>query len=149
MNKNFQKKSGFTLVELLIVISIIMILVTVGMMSYANAQKVGRDAKRKADLKQVQSALEMFRADNGFYPKDTSGNISSTLAGPLATSPKIYIQILPSDPNKTTYNYYYSNADGGVTYKLCSALENLNDPDKDASCGNNCGGQCNYVVYNP
>lgn len=146
MNKNFQIKRGFTLVELLIVITIIMVLVTVGMMSYANAQKVGRDARRKADLKQVQAALEMFRADNGFYPQNKTGNLS-VLSTDLVTK---YTQKLPPDPSASS-NYYFVSDLTGLTYTICANLENDKDaeyipagPLRDPACGT-----YNYVVKNP
>lgn len=144
---NFIKKhSAFTLVELLVVIAIIMILVAVGMMSYANAQKVGRDAKRKADLKQIQSALEMSRADNGIYiTVATPGNVSTALSS-LETT---YIQSLPPDP--TSGNYYVYSSDG-VTYSLCGLLENDHDAELgscDITVSCSATDDCNYGVKNP
>jgi len=148
-------KKGFTLIELLVVISIIMILVAIGMTSYQNAQKSGRDGRRKADLKQVQSALEMYRADNNFYPSSTGGAISSVLDILRINN---YISSLPEDP-KTGNLYYYVSASPYSTYNLCAYIENTNDPDVKSpsplspcgagtiSCGTS--GNCNYGVKNP
>lgn len=145
---NFIKKhSAFTLVELLVVIGIIMILVAVGMMSYANAQKVGRDAKRKADLKQIQAALEMMRADNGSYIIATNAISTSLLS---LTTPSPYIQSLPADP--TSGNYYYYSSTNGVTYSLCGLLENDHDAELgscDITVSCSATDDCNYGVKNP
>lgn len=61
-------ESGFTLVELLVVICIVAILTVIGMGAYGNILKNSRDAKRQTDLRLIQSALEKYHADQGYYP---------------------------------------------------------------------------------
>lgn len=53
------KKSGFTLVELLVVVSIISILAVVGLVIFFGTQSRARDATRKSDLKTISEALEL------------------------------------------------------------------------------------------
>ncbi|MBI4037376.1 prepilin-type N-terminal cleavage/methylation domain-containing protein [Candidatus Daviesbacteria bacterium] len=60
---------GFTLVELLITVSIIAVLASISIGVFANIQKSSRDSKRKSDLAIVQGVLEQYRADQGFYPR--------------------------------------------------------------------------------
>lgn len=59
---------GFTLIELLISVSIIAILISIAVVQYSSVNKRSRDGKRKADLEQIRTALEMYRADKGEYP---------------------------------------------------------------------------------
>ena len=66
--KTWSKESGFTLIELLVVISIIGILSTLAVVSLNDARGKARDAKRISDIKQVQTALELFLADRNGYP---------------------------------------------------------------------------------
>lgn len=59
---------GFTLIELLVVIAITAFLMSVVFSAYSINQKQARDKQRKADMKQIQSALEIYRAEYGLYP---------------------------------------------------------------------------------
>ena len=61
------KQKAFTLIELLVVIAIIGLLASIIMVSLSNARAKGRDAKRRADLKQIATALELYYSDFGTY----------------------------------------------------------------------------------
>jgi prepilin-type N-terminal cleavage/methylation domain-containing protein len=67
-----KNRSGFTLVELLIVIAILGLLITGGLASYVSTQKYSRDQKRKLDLEKIKQALEVYRSENGRYPGEWS-----------------------------------------------------------------------------
>lgn len=60
------KKNGFTLVELLVVISIIAVLSVIGITIFSSAQKAGRDAHRRSEIDAVAKALEVHY-QNGLY----------------------------------------------------------------------------------
>lgn len=90
-------KSAFTLIELLVVIAIIGILATVSIISLTNARAKSRDAKRAGDMKQIQTALELFFNDKNRYPTAeewSTGQIYSTTSNATST----YMQIIPSAP---------------------------------------------------
>ena len=61
-------KKGFTLIELLVVIAIIGLLSTLAVIALGSARTKARDAKRLSDLKQVQTALELYYTDKAAYP---------------------------------------------------------------------------------
>jgi len=65
--QNYQA-TGFTLIELLVVISIIGLLSSLAVVSLNSARIKARDAKRLADVRQVQTAIELFFNERGFYP---------------------------------------------------------------------------------
>ena len=103
------KKSGFTLFELLVVISIIAIIIAVGTASYSSAQKRARDARRKQDIDQVHKALEQYYAVNSAY-----------LVGCNPGS-QFLLGSLPSDPKGGTYSYsWLCDLD---SYCVCAQLE--------------------------
>ncbi len=64
---------GFTLIELLVVIAIIGILSTLAVVALNSARQKSRDSKRVADVKQIQTALELYFSDLHGYPADPTG----------------------------------------------------------------------------
>jgi type II secretion system protein G len=106
--KNSSK--GFTLIELMVVIAIIGTLSSIVFSSLNNARGQARDAKRKGDMLNLQTALEMYYLDNGSYPpqgcyagyQTNCGVLGSTLSGPTGYIPNLaplYISVLPVDPS--------------------------------------------------
>ncbi len=59
---------GFTLLELIVAMTILALLTTVGIVGYRNQTRVAREAVLKEDLFQLNHALEQHRADRGKYP---------------------------------------------------------------------------------
>jgi prepilin-type N-terminal cleavage/methylation domain-containing protein len=90
MIKTYRKQSGFSLLELLVVIGIIGILVGIGTISYTSAQTRARDSRRRGDIEAVGKALEQYYAqNNGTYPLDDScAGYEGFLAGGAPTDPK-------------------------------------------------------------
>lgn len=69
------KQTGFTIVELLIVIVVIGILAAITIVAYTGVQGSARDAERKSDIAAAQKALEMYYTEKGTYPKQ--GNVAT------------------------------------------------------------------------
>ncbi len=116
-------KKGFTLIELLIVIMILGVMAALITGNFFTSLKKGRDAKRKADLEQVQRALEMYYEDKRTYPTFAlpfGGKLCETTLCLVAE--KVYMQKLPDDPTSGK-DYEYLSA-GGTNYKLFACLEN-------------------------
>lgn len=65
-------KKGFTLIELLVVIAIIGLLSTFAIVSLGSARTKARDSKRIAEIRQIQTALELYFVDKSEYPEGES-----------------------------------------------------------------------------
>lgn len=76
-----KRRSGFTLIELLVVIAIIGLLSSVVLAALSSARKKARDAKRMADIKSIQLALEFYRDRFGVYPSPEAESASAPPAG--------------------------------------------------------------------
>jgi prepilin-type N-terminal cleavage/methylation domain-containing protein len=77
MLKQLKRQSGFTIIELLIVIAIIGILATLVLTNFQGAQAKGRDTVRTSDINSMYQKLEEFYNENGGYP---DGALSGTVA---------------------------------------------------------------------
>ncbi len=131
------KKQGFTLIELLVVIAIIGILATLAVVSLQNARKNARDAKRIADVKQMQTALELYFNDNGQYPTEVTSTI--------AYGDSIYMAVVPSAPTPpdgdcaegdNTYSYSPAGSENEsyeISFCLGGPISNLSSGDKVAT----------------
>src|SRR3990172_5077103 len=113
-------KKGFTLLELLVTISIIGILVGIGSVSFSTAQRKGRDSRRQADMTAIQKSLEECYALTTSYPA------SITTGGSITCSTQTVMNLVPADPKPGSSYTYTVNAGATKTnYCLCATLENL------------------------
>lgn len=138
----FNSEEGFTLIELLVVIVIIGVLAGLIMSNFISTRQRARDGQRKSDLSQIQSSLEMYRADNQKYP-DTIGNCgsgSSTYLGNDPTCDRYYLRNIPKDPS-TKSPYQYNDKDNKY-YCLRACFENGNDSDTDTNKGRSLSSDC-------
>ena len=115
-----RESKGFTLIELLVVISILGVLAVLISGNFFTSLKKGRDTRRKADLEQIQRALELYYEDKKAYPLTTALTFNSSLTDPI--SGKVYMQKVPNDP-VSGKNYEYIST-SGTDYKLFACLEN-------------------------
>lgn len=105
-----KRKCGFTLLEMLVSISIIALILTIAVVSYVSVNKRSRDAKRKGDIEQIRSALEFYRADLGFYPAAGTNDTYADV-GDLYEFIRTYLPTVPNDPKYPDYHYWYKATD--------------------------------------
>lgn len=127
MRKKFSIPRGFTLIELLVVIAIIAVLSALLMVNFVGIRQRARDATRKSDLRQIQSALELYRADQNGYPAVLPACGTALSAG----SPTInYLPKTPCDPLlSSAYLTCFNQAN--AVYALRACLENTSDSQVD------------------
>jgi len=105
--------SGFTLIELLVVIAIIGVLASVVLASLNTARRKARDARRIADLHQIQLALNLYYDANNAYP--SVANWVNSIAGCnwIPGLAPTYIPCVPQDPINTG-DWPWSGATGNI-----------------------------------
>jgi len=154
------KKRGFTLIELMLVMIIMGVLAAIGVTAFISSQVKGRDSARKGNLKAISQALELYYNDKGAYPVASSGYIKACMSGGVAENcdgtdaqhktmtdgTTIYMANMPKDPVASDRYYYVST--NGKQFQLYAHLENTQDLQlmTPAASGTSCGGACNYGV---
>lgn len=131
-----KSRSGFTIVELLIVIVIIGILVTLVIVTYGQIQQRARDAKRESDIDSVARVIASYYAINGSYPSTGGlgfglalGDANCTDAGTHTDQwvpgvvPTLVSKLPQSDgPRTSNYPRCYKYVSDGVNYVLSAWL---------------------------
>ncbi len=148
------RATGFTLIEILIAVAIMVILTTIGLVSYRQVGIGARDGKRKADLESVRQALVFYRTDEGMYPDIANADISGDCSGGSDArsgfeemlgelSSEGYVTVTGNglkDPKDgiECYGYRYRSPDNGATFELCAKLESDATPTthSDDYCAN-------------
>lgn len=146
MIKETNMPKGFTLIELLIVIAIIGVLSSFLTVNFIGVRQRGRDAQRKSNIRQLQSSLELYRADQSNYPT-TLSTCGSSLVDPV-NGTTVYMKTMPCDPSGGSYQYQGTS----TTYTLVGCLENTNDVDGTATKPTGftaCASGEYFVVTNP
>ncbi|MBI2009966.1 MAG: type II secretion system protein [Candidatus Chisholmbacteria bacterium] len=125
--------TGFTLVEVLVVMGLIAILGSLLFGNFLKSQRRGFDAQRQGDLKTIQNAFEQYYvANDGVYPvNDTEGG-SEFPGGNLPLDPR--------DKNQATGDAYEYIIEYGVGdgYCACARLEEVDGNASDVPSGYEC-----------
>ena len=166
---HLKANKGFTLIELLVVIAIIGMLSSVVLASLNSARAKARDARRLADINQIQKAIDLYYDEYGHYPVSGSCNSSSPNTGwcnsvqsmqnghwvrnRLPGSAGNLDEFLASDPTdpeqgdspnwiNNTYFYYAQSYGGtGQWYMLVFRLEDTSHPYQQQDGVTACNGQ--------
>ena len=138
-----KRQKGFTLIELLVVIAIIGLLSTLAVVALNNARQKSRDAKRVADVKQIQTALELYFNECSGYPDDGANgylDASDTYSG-CSTAFGQFMSQIPHNPSPTQegactgftgvdtsgaggveHDYDYTEQNSGASYTISYCL---------------------------
>ena len=124
---HLSKKSGFTLVELMVVIAIIAILTGIIITNLVASKAKSRDAKRASDLSQIALAIEQFFDRCDVYPTTIVGDpttITSTNC-PSGVYLSNFISKIPTDPSSGA-SYGYATNPTNTDYVLHTTFESTN-----------------------
>jgi general secretion pathway protein G len=122
INQVVPKKSrlsrAFTLVEMLLVITIIGILAALVIPKMVGRSEQARQAAARADLSSVKTALDAFEVDNGYYPKGLQDLLQQPSNAKNWHGP--YLDKIPQDPWGNDYVYDYPGKHNANSYDLMS-----------------------------
>ncbi|RWZ78179.1 MAG: prepilin-type N-terminal cleavage/methylation domain-containing protein [Candidatus Microsaccharimonas sossegonensis] len=94
-------KKGFTIIELIVAITVIAILAAIMIVSYTGIQQRSRDSQRESDTMQLKIAIEKYRADRSQYPDACPGGNGNPCAISNLTTPLTqYLSKIPHDPSR-------------------------------------------------
>jgi len=110
--------SAFTLVEILLVMTIIAILAALVIPKMVGRSEQARQTAAHADLSSIKTSLDAFEVDNGFYPKNIQDLVTVPSNAKNWHGP--YLEKIPADPWGNNYNYYYPGKHSTSSYDLSS-----------------------------
>jgi general secretion pathway protein G len=112
--KTLAKQRGFTLVEVMVVVVILGILAAIIVPKIMSRPEQARIVKAKQDILAIQSAMDLYKLDNGTYPSTDQGLealVTKPTSSPQPRNWKSdgYLQKLPTDPWGENYQYLNEN----------------------------------------
>lgn len=141
MRRFLKPLRAFSLIEILIVITITGFLSTYMLFTVVNKLELGRDAKRKIDIERIDGGLNEFYETSGCYPQSLENCNES-----LSIGTNIFINSIPCDI-KTNQPYFYETEVSFCPqwFRLYTLLENNDDRSiKYTNCVEGCGPNCQY-----
>ncbi len=103
MNRHLRSTAGFTLIEMLVVVSLISILAGLSIAQYKHGTRLAQEAVLKEDLFRMREAIDQYYADKGQYPPDltalvSEGYLRQVPKDPFTKSSDSW-QVIPSEPD--------------------------------------------------
>ena len=111
---NYRKAAGFTLIEVMVVVVILGILAAIIVPKIMSRPEQARIVKVKQDILAIQSALDLYKLDNGIYPTTDQGLQALVTKPTISPVPRNwksegYLQEVPMDPWSQQYQYMNDN----------------------------------------
>jgi type II secretion system protein G len=158
--KKHKGLKGFTLIELLVVIAIIALLASIVLVALGSARSKARDSTRRADIKQMATALELYYSDNGAYPStgdnwegscsDFGAHGTSGSGGWIPNLAPTYIGALPLDPLDPTNGCYLYRSNGTDYFVMAfEDVENCANESSDPMRRPSQPDECDYAAFTP
>lgn len=116
------RKSGFTLIELMIVVIILAALAGMVLPRLLNRADTAKGYIAKADIAQITTALKLYKIDNGSYPKTTDGGLNALMKKPSSAKnwKGPYLENPANDPWKRPYKYKCPGSHNSTSFDIWS-----------------------------
>jgi len=134
------RAGGFTLIEIMVVVVILGILAAVIVPKLTGKPDEARVVKAQQDIRQLESALQMYKLDNFYYPSSQQG-LEALVTKPSGDPPARnwkngYITRLPKDPWGGIYQYLNPGVKGEIDIFSLGADQKPGGEGPDADVGN-------------
>jgi general secretion pathway protein G len=143
--RRYQRQLGFTFLEIIVVVAILGMLATVLIVNYSSRTKDTQIQAAQLGIKNLSSALELYKLDNGFYPTTEQGLkalLEKPTSAPEPKKWKQYIESMPRDPWNNDYVYIqpgnkkdfdlYSKGPDGIESEEDDITNWVKDKDKNS-----------------
>ena len=124
------KQQGFTLLEIMLVVSIIVIILGVAISKLGNTTAIAKSMRVQADVQAIKTQLQLYESMNGFFPTSEQGLQALVTQPQNDPKPTRWYQLfkeMPKDPWGSDYIYRYPGLKNAGGYDLYSA-----GPDRQA-----------------
>ena len=128
---DYKKQDGFTLIEIMVVLIIIAIMASFVVPSVINRPDQARFTKVKNDILTIESALDLYKLDNGTYPSNDKG-----LEALIEDEDNLYLKRLPLDPWNEPYQYSNPGKNSKIDIFSLGADNQLGGNGNDKDIGN-------------
>lgn len=128
---DYKKQDGFTLIEIMVVLIIIAIMASFVVPSVINRPDQARFTKVKNDILTIESALDLYKLDNGNYPSNDKG-----LESLIEDEDNLYLKRLPLDPWNEPYQYSNPGKNSKIDIFSLGADSQLGGNGNDKDIGN-------------
>jgi general secretion pathway protein G len=128
---DYKKQDGFTLIEIMVVLIIIAIMASFVVPSVINRPDQARFTKVKNDILTIESALDLYKLDNGKYPSNDKG-----LESLIEDEDNLYLKRLPLDPWNEPYQYSNPGKNSKIDIFSLGADSQLGGNGNDKDIGN-------------
>ena len=128
---DYKKQDGFTLIEIMVVLIIIAIMASFVVPSVINRPDQARFTKVKNDILTIESALDLYKLDNGIYPSNDEG-----LEALIEDEDNLYLKRLPLDPWSEPYQYSNPGENSKIDIFSLGADSQLGGNGNDKDIGN-------------
>ncbi len=119
-----RNQAGFTLLEIMLVVGIIVIILGVAVSKLGNTTGIAKDMRVKADLQSISTQLRLYESVNGFVPTSEQGLQALVTQPSSEPRPTHWYQLfkeLPQDPWSNNYIYLAPGRKNPTSYDLYSA----------------------------
>ena len=122
-------RHAFTLVEMLLVVTIIGILAALVIPKIVGRSEQARATAAHADISSIKTALDAFEVDNGFYPKSLQDLVTAPSNAKNWHGP--YLEKVPQDPWGNNYVYYFPGKHNPSSFDLLSIGQDAKEGTED------------------